>query len=235
MSPGALALAAALGGHLLHVIVIGAALLLGGVVYGLASVTAPPAHEQRREVRSPGASLSRRAATDCASPPRHPTRSAIAQQVACLGLCAAAGTHLAVMPDHLEQSWTYGAFFAVVASLQAGLGWVVLVRARRAELVAALTFSLTVVVLWAFTRFVGVPIGPDHGATEGLGVLDVFATACELLTAGALIHLLRSEQLVVRSTLAAAWRWSLWSPAARAMLAAAFVAVPLLSVFASRS
>ena len=217
-----LALGAALGGHLLHVIVIGGAILIAAGVYCVATITAPPAAQEPRTIRA-------------AARAAHVEGSAVAQQVAFLGLCAAAGTHLAVMPDHFEQSWMYGLFFAVVAPLQVALAWLVLARARRAELVTALAFSLTIVVLWAITRFVGVPIGPDNGATEGFGVLDIFATACELLTSVALIHLLRSEQLTIRRGLASVWRWSLWSPMTRTMLAATFVTVPLLSVLASRS
>lgn len=230
----AVALATALGGHLLHVIVIGGALLLAAAVYGLATITAPPAAGRSESEPSAGANPRGRVLT-ATGPRRRSTRAASAQQVAFLGLCSAAATHLAVMPDHFQESWIYGSFFALVAPLQLGLAWAVLVRARRAELLAALSFSLTVVVLWALTRFVGVPIGPDDGATEGLGVLDVFASACELLTAAALLYLLRSEQLRIRRGLVSVWRWSLWAPLTRAMLAALAVAVPLLSVFASRS
>lgn len=216
--------AAALGGHLLHVIVIGGALLLAAVVYCAATFTAPPAAGRPPARRLPDI-------------PRAPQarRSAAAQQVAFLGLCAAAGAHLAVMPDHFQQSWMYGAFFAVVAPLQVAIAWMILVRARRAELTAALTFSLTIVVLWAVTRLVGVPIGPDNGGTEAPGVLDIFATSCELLTSAALLYLLRTGRRGTRSGLVAVWRWSLWSPLTRTVLAATCLGVPLLSLFASRS
>lgn len=222
-----LGMAAALGGHLVHVIVIGGALLLAATVYLVATITAP---------RPVSASLDDR--PPVLAPDRPSTRSAsapIALQLACLGLAAAAGTHLAVMPDHFRQSWVYGSFFAVVAPLQIGLAWLVLARPRRAELGAALAFSLGVVVLWAFTRFVGVPIGPDNGATEELGVLDIFATCAELVTAGALFYVLRSGRLGTPGGVAPAWRWSLWPSLTRAALAATFIAVPLLSILAPRS
>lgn len=207
--------AAALGGHLVHVIVFGGALALGAVVYGVATITQPRPGAQRATT-SPGS-------------------VAIAQQVAFLGLCAAAGMHLAVMPDHFRESWIYGAFFAIAAPVQIALACLVLSRARRAELSAALAFSLAVVVLWAITRFVGVPIGPNHGATEQLGVLDIFATVAELVTAGALIYALRSQQFRASGRVACAWRWALWSPLTRTLLAATAIAVPLLSAVASRS
>jgi formate-dependent nitrite reductase membrane component NrfD len=79
------------------------------------------------------------------------------------------------------------------------------------------------------------PIGPDNGATEQLGVLDVVATGAELITAAALIYLLRCEQLRNRRSLAPVWRRSFWSPVTRLVLALTAVSVPLLSVFASRS
>jgi hypothetical protein len=231
------AYAAALGGHLVHVIVIGGALLLAVTVYGVAALTAPAATPERAGDLPPTADAGRVAVP----PPRARARGdrsrsvAIAQQLACLGLAAAAGTHLAVMPEHFRQSWLYGCFFAVVAPLQIALAWLVLARPRRAELSAALAFSLGVVVLWAFTRFVGVPIGPDNGATEELGVLDIFATLAELLSAGALVYVLRSGRYSAQRSVAPAWRWSLWPALTRAILAATVVAVPLLSIFASRS
>jgi len=231
------AFAAALGGHLVHVIVIGGALLLAATVYGVATITAPravPDHagdQPKTRDASAGPVPSR-----VAKARGDRSRSvAIAQQLACLGLAAAAGTHLAVMPDHFRQSWLYGTFFAVVAPLQIALAWRVLARPRRPELAAALAFSLGVVVLWAFTRFVGVPIGPDNGATEELGVLDIFATCAELLSAGALVYVLHSGRPSAQAGLAPAWRWSLWPALTRAMLAATIVAVPLLSIFAPRS
>jgi hypothetical protein len=244
MTNTALVCAAALGGHLVHVIVIGGALLLAATVYGVASITAPreittetadrstpaqtrPALEQRAHPKA-GAQLG---SSSC----NRGTASAVARQLAFVGLGAAAGTHLAVMPDHFEQSWIYGTFFAVVAPLQIGLGYLVLARPRRAELSAALAFSLAVVALWAITRFVGVPIGPDNGATEGLGVLDIFATGAEMISAGALIHLLRSRPQHDASVVSPVWRWSLWPPLTRVLLALMVLTVPLLSFFASRS
>jgi hypothetical protein len=232
-----LGIAAALGGHLVHVIVIGGALLLGATVYLVATITAP------RPTQEPAAARPRRREPSIERPAlgRNVGRTdrrrsvATAQQLACIGLAAAAGTHLAVMPDHFRQSWIYGSFFAVVAPLQIGLAWRVLARPRRAELSAALAFSVGVVLLWAITRFVGVPVGPDNGATEELGVLDIFATLAELLTAGALVHVLRSGHLAAPSGIAPAWRWSLWSLATRATLVATVVVVPLLSIFAPRS
>jgi hypothetical protein len=41
--------------------------------------------------------------------------------------------------------------------------------------------NAAVVVLWAQTRFVGLPIGPDAGTTEGIGVLDLVATTAEVV------------------------------------------------------
>ena len=236
MARSATVIAAALGGHMLHVVVIGGALLVAAAVYAIATVTAPSEATGDTDTRPAG-----RAARSEPEAPRagyrraRRARPAIAQQLAFLGLCAAAGAHLAVMPDHFQQSWMYGAFFAVAGALQLALGWSVLVRPRPAELRAALTFSRAVVVLWAVSRFVGVPLGPDNGRTEELGVLDLFATGSELLTAGALAYLLRGVRPMRPDTTAPAWRWSLWSPAMRVMMAATVVTVPLLSALASRS
>jgi hypothetical protein len=66
-----------------------------------------------------------------------------------------------------------------------------LVRPSRPLITAALVGSGLVIVLWLISRLVGVPIGPDHGATEPFGILDVLASAAEVVTVGAGILSLR--------------------------------------------
>ena len=54
----------------------------------------------------------------------------------------------------------------------------------------AVAANLGVVVVWVFSRTTGLPIGPDAGQPEAVGVADVTATAFEIaLVAGALVSL----------------------------------------------
>ena len=44
--------------------------------------------------------------------------------------------------------------------------------------------------LWAVTRSVGIPLGPERGEVEEIGVLDVIATTAELVSAAACVWVL---------------------------------------------
>jgi hypothetical protein len=92
----------------------------------------------------------------------------------------AASLHMLVCPEHFREALLYGGFFAVAAAAQ--LVWVGLAlwRPSRWLLAAGLVGNLAVVLLWAVTRTVGIPLGPEAGAVEAIGALDVIATVGEV-------------------------------------------------------
>jgi hypothetical protein len=149
-------------------------------------------------------------------------------QAAFLGLCAAAVTHLAVMPDHFRESWLYGSFFLCIVIVQLSFAGVLLMRPSRAVLLAAVAQNIVIVAVWTVSRFIGVPIGPDHGSVESLGVLDVLATLAELVTATSCLVALR------RDALRPAWRWSTWSLSLRLALLTTSIGVPLAAALAPK-
>ena len=224
MSPRTLLLAAALHGHLWHAIE-GASFVLSS----LGAVAASDWIRARRMRISREAQGTKAEGLPAGDVDGGEPVSAALLQVAFIGLLVAAATHLAVMPDHFRQSWIYGTFFVVVATGQVTTAILLIARPSRRVIVTALTGSATVVALWAVSRFVGVPIGPDHGAPEGIGVLDVLATVAELMTAASCALGLRGGRP------APAWRWALWPLQLRAMLVATGVAVALAATFAPRS
>lgn len=130
---------------------------------------------------SPDDSLRPRKHTPAASStrPRRPR----ALLLASLGLLVAAGVHVTVMPEHFKESWLYGAFFLGTASAQVGAALLVWRYPTRWRLRAIAVASVGVVLLWAWTRAVGVPLGPGAGETESIGMLDVVASTAELITA----------------------------------------------------
>jgi hypothetical protein len=95
--------------------------------------------------------------------------------------------HLAVVQEHLEEWWLYGVFFAAVGTAQ--IGWALAALARdRAPLLRTVVFgNLAVVVLWAVTRTVGLPVGPEPWAAEAAGRADVLCSLLEVAVAGALL------------------------------------------------
>jgi hypothetical protein len=108
-----------------------------------------------------------------------PLTAATMLAAAALSLTAAM-IHLGICPQHFRESPIYGLFFAVTAGCQ--LGWSVLVVARPAQWQAraGLLGNAAIVLLWTVTRTVGIPLGPDAGVVERVGVLDLLCAACEL-------------------------------------------------------
>jgi hypothetical protein len=112
---------------------------------------------------------------------------------AALSLLAAV-IHVWVMPEHFEEWWGYGTFFLVVAVAQA-LYAVLLLRGASSGLIwAGVLGNLAIIVLWAWTRTVGIPIfGPHAGEVEDIGALDVVSKIVEALLIACLIVLARGE------------------------------------------
>jgi hypothetical protein len=198
-----------LGGHLAH------AIALGGFILATATVLVWPV--QSDEVRR------RRLEDD-----RAPTADRAWLQMAALGLFSAAAIHLAVTPAHFGQWWAYGVFFLGAASSQIAFGVLLLARPSRRVLVAGAAGSVAVVALWLASRLTGLPVGPDHGATEPFRVLDVLATVSEMATALCCVVALRL------GAPRPAWRWAWWGLATRLVALLLSLGVPLTAAVSPR-
>jgi hypothetical protein len=95
----------------------------------------------------------------------------------------AAIIHGAASAQHVAEWPLAAAFFGALAVAQLGLGAWLWARADTAALIAGAAGSAAVVALWAVTRTAGLPFGPEAGHSESAGVLDVVASADELLLA----------------------------------------------------
>ncbi len=98
------------------------------------------------------------------------------------GLVGAAVIHAAVVPEHWEEWPLAGAFFVVLAVAEAGCAVAVARSQSRAALVAALVVSAGPLMLWAVSRTTGLPVGPEAGTPEGVGMADAGASLLELVT-----------------------------------------------------
>jgi hypothetical protein len=107
------------------------------------------------------------------------SRSLAAAAAACSVLATA--IHITVAPAHFHEDVLFGVFFTVTATCQLGWAVVVLTRPTRLWLVAGCVGNAAVVSLWFYTRFVGLPLGPEAGAREEIGARDLMATGVELL------------------------------------------------------
>jgi len=96
----------------------------------------------------------------------------------------AALIHGLVCPEHFHEAFIYGVFFAVSTAGQ--LAWSVLAVTRSDKWLApvGLAGNAACVLLWAVTRAIGIPLGPEAGEVERIGVLDVIATTAEIGVVG---------------------------------------------------
>jgi hypothetical membrane protein len=107
-------------------------------------------------------------------------------------LVGAAVIHVAVVPEHLTEWAAAGLFFIALAAAQLVVGVAVLVRPSRTVGVASIVVAAGPIVLWVVSRTVGLPLGPEPGVPEALGLSDL---ACAVLEAAAVAF-----ALALRST-----------------------------------
>lgn len=216
---------APLAGHLWHLLLLAVWLPIFGVIVAV---------EKVRTTNRTGHLLHARPVVLIGAAPGvggggDPSRSVTWCQAMATGSVSAALIHMAVMPGHFQQSVWYGSFFLGAALSQLAFAVVILVRPSYRLLVAGVAGSATIVVLWLATRVVGVPIGPDNGATEPFGLLDVVASVAELGAVIAGLCALRVWRAIP------GWRWSHWSTVMRVLGPASLTAAVAVSVFGSRS
>ncbi|UFN43879.1 hypothetical protein [Nocardioides okcheonensis] len=100
--------------------------------------------------------------------------------------------HAAVVPEHLDEWWAAGVFFVVVLLAQLASALWVWRRPGRAALVTAAVGSAALLVLWAVSRAVGLPLGPEAGEPEAVGLADLCAGVLELAAVLLCVALLRT-------------------------------------------
>lgn len=93
------------------------------------------------------------------------------------------------MAIHLQE-WAFaGVSFLLMAVAQSALAFAVLIFPGRPTYMLTIGLSLAIVSMWALSRTVGVPIGPEAGVREPVGVPDVMTTMFEILTVLAVLPL----------------------------------------------
>jgi hypothetical protein len=110
--------------------------------------------------------------------------------LAAVAAVVAAGVHISVCPEHYREGLLYGVFFTVTAGAQLLWAALLMVRPGPSVVRAGLLASLGIIALWAVTRSVGIPLGPERGEVEAIGALDVLATTAELVAAAACVWVL---------------------------------------------
>ena len=130
------------------------------------------------------------AVTSTGGPPVAPSavrRSDLLRQGAGYASIGAALVHAAVSVQHFSQWWAFGTFFVVLAAYQAVWGVLAIEPLGRRWLSSAVLVNGATVLLWAWTRTVGLPLGPEPGESEPAGLADVLTTVLEVLLVVALL------------------------------------------------
>lgn len=95
-------------------------------------------------------------------------------------LVSTAMIHLAVVGPHLRELPLYAAFFVSAAVAQLVAAMILTTSRRRRWLMAIALGNALVIVVWAVSRTVGLPIGPTPGVAESASLPDVLATVAEV-------------------------------------------------------
>lgn len=113
------------------------------------------------------------------------------RRVCAATLITTAGIHVAAVPEHLDEWPAAGGFFVTLAVIEVVLAVGVLRRADRRLLLAGVLVSAASVVLWALSRTVGLPAGPEAFSPEPALVPDVLSTSLEVAAGVLFTQLLR--------------------------------------------
>jgi hypothetical protein len=130
-------------------------------------------------------------------------------------LVSAAMIHLVVVGPHLQESTLYAAFFVGAAVAQLVAAMTLTMSRHRRWLMAVALGNALVIVVWAVSRTVGLPIGPTPGVAESVSLPDVLATVAEVA-----IVTLSVALVVIRRPLSMS-RW---------IVGGAVISVPIIAV-----
>lgn len=136
----------------------------------------------------------------------------------------AASIHFAVIGEHFAEYPPYGLAFVALAWFQVGSAVAYLLAPVRRVAMAAIAGNVGALAIWAASRIVGLPIGPEPGQVEPIGSLDLTAAALEL----ALIALLVWDL----GAIARQWRPALRGASVVMVLGSSAFAVVLLTTMA---
>lgn len=119
------------------------------------------------------------------------TTGEVLRWTAALLTTAAAAIHFAVAPEHFDEGWAFGAFFATTAWVQILWALLVVRSGHRRLLLAGAAGNLAIALVWAASRTTGLPVGPEPGTREAVEFIDVLVTALEILAAVTILLALR--------------------------------------------
>lgn len=162
------------------------------------------------------------------APARRRPVSALGVPLALVGSATAAGVHAAVAPPHLRESVLAGAFFLAVALAQVAWTAALLRRPSVGLLHVGVAANAALIVLWAVTRTVGLPLGLLP-TPHPLGAWDLACAVWEAAVVVSCLHVLRAG-VPTRFP-----GWFAWHASSRAAVGAAATSLVLLTLSGAHS
>jgi hypothetical protein len=102
--------------------------------------------------------------------------------------------HMWFAPEHFEEWIGYGLFFVISSTAQIIYALVLLAwKPTRSWLLAGIFGNTFIILLYIVTRTLGIPVGPEAGMVEPLGILDVLSKIIEIALIACLIELLQIQ------------------------------------------
>jgi hypothetical protein len=120
-------------------------------------------------------------------PDPRPSEAGAPRALAALSLGCAV-IHAVVVAPHLREYPLYGWFFLAIALFQVAWAALVVVGPSRRLLLFGAAANVGIAILWAWSRTVGLPIGPEPGVAEAVGMRDVVSTAYEVVLASVAVY-----------------------------------------------
>ena len=102
----------------------------------------------------------------------------------------AAVIHFVEMPGHFREDVLFGLFFLAVAAFQFLCAAAFVLRPSRRLYVGAIVGNGLVLGVWAVSRTVGLPLGPNPGVPEPVALIDAVAAAYEAGIVAACLYVL---------------------------------------------
>jgi hypothetical protein len=163
---------------------------------------APPARGEEAPRSLSGAAAAGpelRAGTPPGAPADRPAVIADAVKIVAWLSLSAGAIHAIAMIEHFSHWWLYGVFFLVLTYGQILWGVQLLRKptSDRSLKIGALA-NLAICMVWLVSRTIGIPIGPESGSPESVGVADVAATLDQLVLAAYVALILRPDLRTVR-------------------------------------
>lgn len=119
-------------------------------------------------------------------------RSAVVEARTSLALASLSAGLIHVMAGfhHWTEWWLFGLGMFIMAVTQLGAAAWLGFTGSRLALVATIVINVPIVALWVWSRTIGLPIGPEPGEAEAIGIPDAVCTFTEFVLVGGVFALL---------------------------------------------